>query len=433
MHTTRTSVTRRLLLFSVLNLTVAIIFYLQKPAQSSLQLLNRDVHAQVGVDSSYFIEQAWQTARAGLPIYTTLVYQRHLKFQYPTSSILLGYVSSGLGTSMHTVVTWLVMVSWLLTLVLGGEIFLLVLPHSLKSPPERGYRWSVRVLLVSIGVLFYPLIVGVQIGQIQTLLTFLFVLAIYLWMQDRKLATGLCLAAICVFKPQMMVFLLWGLLRKQWRFVGIFAAAVIVMQGVAIACFGWHNELDYLGVLSFISRHGEVVGENQSVNGMLQRIVGIHNWLDAPRDYFSYPPYQPVVYFGTVISSAALYLFGLTIPMLKRWQSTTADFVLFGMIATIASPIAWTHHYGLFYGATAFYLATVLKQTGRIPWSFIVCFLLMANYIHILGKYYTLWWVNPFFNYVLYAGLGMVWLIAFGLRHASESQDAARSRTYTHS
>jgi hypothetical protein len=425
----RISVTSRLLLLSLINLAVAIVFFAQKPAQSSFQLLDSDLHAVVSTDSSYFIEQAWQTVRAGLPIYPTLVYQRHLKFQYPTSSILLGYVSSGLGVTMHTVVTWIVILSWLLTLALGGEIFLLVLPHSLESPPEPAYRWRVRVLVISLGVLFYPLIVGVRLGQIQTLLTFLFVLAIYLWMRGHKLATGLCLALICVFKPQMMVFLLWGLLRKQWRFVGIFAASVIVVQAVAIACFGWHNELDYLGVLSFISKHGEVVGENQSVNGMLQRIVGIHNWLDAPTDHFTYPPYQPIVYFGTVISSAALYLFGLIVPIWKRWQATSADFILFGMIATIASPIAWTHHYGLFYGATAFYLATVLKQSGRIPWSFLICFLLMANYIHILGKYYTLWWVNPFFNYVLYAGLGMVWLISFGLRHGTESMDQITSKS----
>jgi hypothetical protein len=194
------------------------------------------------------------------------------------------------------------------------------------------------------------------------------------------------------------------------------------VQLLAIALFGWRNELDYLGVLGYISHHGEVVGENQSINGVLLRMVDIQSWIDAPKDYFTYPPYKPVVYIGTVLSSALLYLFGLIVPMLKRWQGTTADFILFGMLATIASPIAWTHHYGLFFGAVAFYLATVLKQTGRIPWLFVLCFLLMANYIHVLGKYYTLWWVNPFFNYVFYAGLGMVWLIAFGLRHHGESQ-----------
>jgi protein-S-isoprenylcysteine O-methyltransferase Ste14 len=71
----------------------------------------------------------------------------------------------------------------------------------------------------------------------------------------------------------------------------------------------------------------------------------------------------------------------------------------------------------VFYVGCVYFLAMRLKQKRKIPVAFVACFLLLANFFHLLGKYY---WVRPenlVFSYVLYAGMGVILLICFGLDH----------------
>jgi len=415
-----TKITKMLLLLVACNLIVAVALLLARPASSNLYLLGEDLRGHIGDDSSYFIELAFQLARTPQPLYSTLVMEQHKKFQYPTSSLLIGFAAEGLHTTMHGLVKWNVLISALLTLIVAGEIFLLVLPG---VPGDARYRWQVRFLVAALGLLFYPLLNSVNLGQIQTLLTFLFTLAVWCWMRGWKAVTGVCLAVACAFKPPLALFLLWGLLRRQWRFVWAFLAIATAIQMLAILAFGWRHEVEYLAALSYLSRHGESIAENQSVNGWLQRWT--RNGQDVPStDYFPYPPYNALVYVGTLISTAALLLFGLLLPALRRWQGTASDFVLFGLISTIASPIVWTHHYGVFYVGFVFVLAMLLKQSGRMPALFILCFLVMANFWHFGGSLYGSRWFSPLFSYVLYAGLGILWLLAFRVKHGQNNAES---------
>jgi alpha-1,2-mannosyltransferase len=398
--------TTKLLLLSLLNIAVMCALWLQKPEDSALQKLGFDVRGQVLDDSSAFMQEAWRVEHLGKPVYQTVFFEEHLKFQYPTSSLLIGYVAKGFGVTFYTLIKWMVLISGLLTLLLAGEIFLRLLP---TEPSER---WKVRLLIATLGVFFYPLILGVRFGQMQTVLTFLFTLAVWLWMLDRKAAAGVCLAIACAVKPPLGLFLLWGLLRREWRFVWALLATVVVVQVAAIWLFGWSNEMGYLAPLSYMGHRGECIGENQSVNGWLQRLT--HN---GEGDTSMFPPYNPIVYAGTVVSSLLFVLAGLVLPVWLKWKDTLADFVLFGLLSTIASPIVWTHHYGVFYVGCVYFLAMRLKQKRKIPVAFVACFLLLANFFHLLGKYY---WVRPenlVFSYVLYAGMGVILLICFGLDH----------------
>ncbi len=273
-HASDVKVIRSLLLLCLLNIAASLLLFLGKPHANGFSALVRSLRGEIGNDSSYFMDLAFGLARSAQPLYPTLVILQHKKFQYPTSSLLIGYVAHAGHVSMHTVIAAIVVLSALLTLWFAGAIFLLLLPG------QGSYRWQVRMLIASLGLFFYPLINGVNLGQIQTLITFLFTLAVWFWIRNNRASAGIALAIACAFKPPLVLFLLWGLLRRQWRFVCAFLAVATLLQLLAVLAFGWHHELEYVSALSFLSRHGESIPENQSINGWLQRLL--RNGVDEP-------------------------------------------------------------------------------------------------------------------------------------------------------
>ena len=402
-------VTTKLLLLVLVTLSVACVLY--AIGAGYLGSLPALLTGKTSTDSSAYMDKAWVVVRSGRPLFPTLFFEKHVKYIYPTSSLLLEYVANSFGVTLHSLIRFLVLTSAMLTLLIAGDVFLRVLPAQLE---DRGYRWRIRALIALLGTFFYPLVNGIELGQRQTMLTFLFTLAVWLWMRGQKVQAAVCLAVACSFKPPLALFLLWGALRREWRFVWTLLGTALLIQVVAIWVFGWRNEWEYLPVLSYLSRHGEMLGENQSVNGFLQRLT--RNGMNDPvTEYVSYPPYNRIVYLGTVLSSLFFVAVGLVVPVWRRWKDPAGDFVFFGLLSTIASPIVWTHHYGVFYVGSVYLLALCLKHEGSIPGPLTLCFVVLANFFHLLGHFYWVPSVNWIFSYVLYAGLGII--LIFLLRY----------------
>jgi alpha-1,2-mannosyltransferase len=112
----------------------------------------------------------------------------------------------------------------------------------------------------------------------------------------------------------------------------------------SVSLFGLQNNIGYLDVLSYISRHGEAHLSNHSVNGLLHRLVGNDDGLIWRNDAFS--PFHPVVYAGTLVTSAALLLIGLWPRGKLAGMKGLLQFQLAALAFTIASPLAWEPHYG---------------------------------------------------------------------------------------
>jgi hypothetical protein len=235
-----------------------------------------------------------------------------------------------------------------------------------------------RLMVAFLGLLFYPLTLGTAIGQIQTVLTLLFTLAVWFWIRERKAAAGAAIALICIFKPPLTLFLLWAVLRRQWRFLASLAAITVFAQVLSGFLYGWRNEFDYAAVLAYLSRHGEIIGDNQSVNGLLERWLGNGDpvvWTATS----PYPPFNLVVYLGTLVSSAVLLGFAFLAPRLRAAEATVSDFLLFGLASTMASPIVWTHHYAFFFIGCVYVFAVCFEQGRRIPLSFLVAFFVLTS------------------------------------------------------
>lgn len=221
------------------------------------------------------------------------------------------------------------------------------------------------------------------------------------------------ICAICLVKPQFAAFLLWGALRHQWSFLIGWCAVAFPALAISVALFGAANHLDYLSVLQFLSRHGEAYYANQSVNGLLNRMLfngdGL-NWSGT-----DFPPCNEVVYFGTLLSSMALILAALLVRGRQPDKGGLFDFMTAALTFTIASPIAWEHHYGIL-PPILIDLLFALLATPRLARSFSlwmtlgIAYVLSANDFPIANLA-----AGTSFNfvqsYVLFGGLAALWLL----------------------
>src|ERR1700722_20004063 len=154
------------------------------------------------------------------PVYQQVFFDRHTKFQYPLTSLLPYYWLQKLGTSDSSLYLLSKIVCQLcvcLTILFSILIGLKFLPSDGEGQPTRR---EIALIALAVGVagLFYlPLIRGSTLGQIQTLLTLGFTLALYCWIEGRETASGILMGLMMLIKPQYALFFIWALLRKKFK------------------------------------------------------------------------------------------------------------------------------------------------------------------------------------------------------------------------
>jgi len=222
---------------------------------------------------------------------------------------------------------------------------------------------------------------------------------------------------------------LWALLRAQRRFVAAFAAVGLFGLTLSVARYGIAPHIEYLDVLRFLTQHGESFWPNQSVNGLLHRWLGNgHNltfytpgsefWLEH------FPPYHPAVYLCTVASSILLLLAALRAPRRREERGGPLDLAFACIAATVAAPIAWTHHYGVLLPIFLIvYHAAHQRRLGN--WfmaALAFCYLLAANLSSSTRQLAATAW-NPLQSYVLFAALGLMVLVAMARERGVAESD----------
>jgi alpha-1,2-mannosyltransferase len=232
---------------------------------------------------------------------------------------------------------------------------------------------------------------------------------LWCWVRGRRTAAGALAGLLCLVKPQFAVLLLWGLLRRQGRFVLAGTAAAAAGLVLSLALFGLPNHLNCLRVLSFLSHHGESFYPNQSINGLLHRLLGNGNNLEWNGTAF--PPYHPVVHAGTAAGSAVLLALGLLGPLRRQGRGSALDLGVAALCCTLASPVAWEHHYGVFLPVYAVLYAALRRQgAGPVSWLALgTSFALTGNLFLFLNR----WTAAPFNLLQSYAFFGG--LLALGL------------------
>ncbi|MEZ5332435.1 MAG: glycosyltransferase family 87 protein [Thermoanaerobaculia bacterium] len=291
------------------------------------------------------------------------------------------------------------------------------------GPMERVAR-TILALLFTLG--FYPIVRGWWGGQVQTLLYGLFVLALWAWLAGRPALAGGLVGLICTVKPQLGLLAAWGLVRGERRFVAGLAGSAGAVSLVSLATYGWRDHVEYLRVLSFIGRHGESYAPNQSVNGLLHRLLHEGNNLHWVGDAFA--PFDPWVYGLTLLTSLAFVagalLWRRPRPGGERRSVGTLDLSVAVLSFTMASPVVWQHHYDVLLPLLAVALAAAVGAGRRWLVACVACaFVLVGTFTTLVDRFADTRW-NVLQSY-LFVGA----LIALGALYALRGEWSRRTRS----
>lgn len=357
----------------------------------------------------------WLQAPHPSTLYQDIFFSQHVKFQYPPTALLPLALLETLGIRPSAEVLNRISWVWIVVTALAMMAYSVLLAErsGVVARDDRRARALVAIIAAVAVMTFYPVIEAYWIGQVQVWLSAIFILACLCWLLERRLAAGILIGLVCLLKPQFALFLVWGALRRQWPFLIGWGLVVVPGLALSLALFGLANHLDYLSALQFLARHGEVFYPNQSVNGLLNRLL--LNGDSLTWSGTTFPPYRPVIYFGTLLSSAILILAALFLRARQRDRAGLLDFLTAALSFTIASPIAWEHHYGILPPIfVSLLFALLAERTNRRRWDLwtvlAMAYVLSANFFPI-ANLTALSSLNFLQSYLLFAGLATLWLL----------------------
>jgi len=319
--TSQAALTRYLAVFLLLNAFVFNgVLWLTSPEPYKETVLDHtwDVLRGRGCDDSWGVMSVslkYVREHPDKPLYSDIFFERNLKFQYPPSSLfafaglawLVG--QDGIRTEECKVYdrpTINDVLGWFFILMSAGcaAALLEMGLRRQQGPPASGAMMAARfVIVLALALTFYPLVKAYTLGQIQNWLNGLFALALLCWVTDRKVPSGVLIGLMALVKPQYGAFVLWGLLRREWGFAAALVATGVVGLAGSIMAYGFANHLDYLRVLEFLAERGETFYPNQSVNGLLNRVMVLVDpsaWSSLQFTDNSFPPFNALVYGGLV-------------------------------------------------------------------------------------------------------------------------------------
>ncbi|MCE2574213.1 glycosyltransferase family 87 protein [Komagataeibacter sp. FNDCR2] len=340
------------------------------------------------------------------------------KFQYPLTSLLaLQWLPLG-GTSDIRFLNILAVLAWI-SIAPGMMLLDLQLARLLTLPGQRdGRLWLMAC--AALGTLcFYPLMRAVYLGQIQIFLDALFVFACYFLARGQSRWAGILIGLSALVKPQMALFLLWGAVRRDLAFIGGAGICCVLGYFLSGVLYGWAWPVSYLHVLGFIGQHGESFYANQSLNGLLNRLIG--NGPNLIWDAQHFAPYNAFVHILTLFFTLAMLTAALWVARMAMTPlAGITSFMIAALCFTAASPVAWEHHYGILLPLFSLVFMALLRngrETTRrgMLWGLLaVTFTLCANSLAPLN-FLADTPLNIVQSYLFIAALGVA-VLAFMLR-----------------
>ena len=382
-----------------------------------------------GVDSWRPMNQALRHLEtdAPRPLYAWLFFDQRIKFIYPPTSLLLidafdAVFSQARLRSALNVFSWLLVV---VTALFSVALFDRVLEASPRTRAlDRRDRLARAGLSLLLSFAFYPVLKAYSLGQMQVFLNALFAALLYAWVVKWKRSAGVLVALLTAVKPQYGALALWGLLRRETSFVAATALAGLTLLALSVGRFGWETHVDYLSVVAEVSRLGEAYWPNQTINGFLQRLLG--NGVSAHWDPHVYPPYHRLVHAGTLGGAALLLGAALFLPARGRLRGSAYDLAATALALTMASPVAWEHHYGVLLPIFALLVPALLRVPllgrARLPVIALVAALASNAWLALGALSGTPW--NPLQSLLFFVALAVFGLVLALCRSSAEPNEA---------
>lgn len=411
---------RRLLIFVLLSLVTANFvqwaicrgLHLGNPG-SILPDLRDFFHLQQWTDSWLPMMKSLDYFRAHptLPIYDAKLYDTLI---YSLASELPLVAMRKLGMSDVWMLRTLAVLSFLA--VWGVAAVSLVMARWLLRRRGAELTWKAAIAVVLATVWCYPLIKGYSLGNAQTFLSFGFTVLLLLWTTGQERWAGVVAAMLASVKPQFVLLLVWMLVRKKWGAAWAFLVCGAVLLAISVAVFGWHNNLDYIGVLAGLSHKAQSHYANQSMFGTLNRMI--FNGENIEYTPYVYTPYIAWVYRVTVVTSLLLVGTVLLYPW-RTMRGSTADIAAMGIASVAASPMAWEHHYGIVVGIAVWAWFAHACWKNQQPWTLGVAVFLCLNFLPAFNYLHAMRGWNVLQSYLYIGALVLMgWLMSL-----SQSKD----------
>jgi alpha-1,2-mannosyltransferase len=358
-------------------------------------------------------------------VYHDLLVEKNLKFQYPPITLLLPKLITIFHIDKETFYHRATYIFLIVTIV--AVLSIVVWSCSRYGNYLLSWR-DICLLLISITGLtltYYPIVVAASLGQIQLWLNAIFAISLLCYLTKHYAWAGAFIGFISLIKPQYSLFIFWGVVRGNKRFTMGFLCTACLGLAIGVSIFGVSTHLDYVEGVRFLARHGEAFFANQTFNGLVNRIFSIGDpelYNNTKWSGNSFPPYNPWVFSATLISSVTILAVCLIGRRPKGSFSQTADYCLMALGVTMASPIGWTHHYGILLPIFAF-LWPLLWFDDRFSENdcarliVMFCYLLSSNFVSFANMLAPTF-MNFLQSYLLFAALG-VFVVLFNVRRST--------------
>ncbi len=375
-----------------------------------------------------YIEHEYYPPANAKPLYSALVFEIGDKYQYPPFALFIAAALRDATEALAPFLAPATAVSWVAVAVTAAAMACILetsVRRTLPAAREDHLMAARAAIAVALALTYYPIVKSFTLGQIQTWINASLAGAVLLWMWRWKVPAGLLLGLCALVKPHYALLVVWAALRREWSFAAAGLLVIALGVGAALVILGWEHHVDYLQLLSFLSRHGEAFYPNHSINGLLNRFMSLSDPIGFNNLFWSestFPPYTWWVH-ATTTASAVLIMGA---ALLRRRDSAdrdrSLDLCVVALSCTMASPIAWEHHYGVLAPILALLAPLVMTERKLLAW-LCVGYVLSSQYFP-LTKLLASTPLNVLQSYLLF-GAAIVLVILHILR--GRRQNAAQA------
>ena len=201
------------------------------------------------------------------------------------------------------------------------------------------------------GVSFFPFLRTVELGQVSTLILFLWVLGIYLQDRGHPAASALSFAVGTLVKITPAVAVGVFLIRRQWKWLAAYAAWMLILLGISIAHSGWHDNYMYFTQVFPSMSCGTPGVASKSLPSLIESVFYRDVFLSPMSSGVAEAPpwlcWLAKSASGALLAGFLWLIWKLRMSLDRAADRLREDLILMALVSLLAAPVAWRHSYVL--------------------------------------------------------------------------------------
>ena len=266
----------------------------------------------------------------------------------------------------------------LLMTILGLLAVIATCYFLIKLTKVNGWK---RIAIIGLFVINGPMYHSFWYGNLSHFIPLLLIPAVSGIKKRREYWIGILLAVAALIKIPLFLLGIYFAVRKKWRIIAGFSAALLVIVGVSVLLFGVNLHLAWLHHIGHFSGEPVSAYNVQSVDGLLARLL-----LNPNGDLRNWNPIEVDWKFKVIRYALISLLVGTAIWVCWRSKTPTTleaenlEFSIVLCLALLISPISWTHYYVFLVIPFALYFGNLLAvPQGRLWFASVAVSILLTS------------------------------------------------------